>query len=151
MSIEEHIDGLALRPATLVDADFLFALKRTTLGEYIARTWGVWDETWQRAYFDQQFEPSGVQIVQFEGEDIGMISVREDEDALFLELVEILPEHQNRGIGTFLIRQVVARARAQGVAIRLHVLKVNPARRLYERLGFRVVRETKTHYVMEAA
>jgi ribosomal protein S18 acetylase RimI-like enzyme len=32
--------------------------------------------------------------------------------------------------------------------IRLFVLKVNPARRLYERLGFQVLEETETHYVM---
>jgi ribosomal protein S18 acetylase RimI-like enzyme len=32
--------------------------------------------------------------------------------------------------------------------VTLQVLKVNPARRLYERLGFRVTGETPTHFLM---
>jgi ribosomal protein S18 acetylase RimI-like enzyme len=32
----------------------------------------------------------------------------------------------------------------------LTILKVNPARRLYERLGFTVVGETETHFRLEA-
>ena len=37
-----------------------------------------------------------------------------------------------------------------GLPTRLQVLRVNPARHLYERLGFAVVGETPTHYLMVA-
>lgn len=40
-------------------------------------------------------------------------------------------------------------ASARGLPTRLQVLKVNPARSLYERLGFELVEETQTHYVMQ--
>ena len=30
----------------------------------------------------------------------------------------------------------------------MHVFKINPARQLYSRLGFQIVDETETHYVM---
>ena len=33
--------------------------------------------------------------------------------------------------------------------VELQVLKVNPARRLYGRLGFQVTGETETHYLMQ--
>ncbi len=42
----------------------------------------------------------------------------------------------------------VAQARAEGVPVALQVLKVNPARHLYERLGFSVVGETAMHCLM---
>ncbi len=46
------------------------------------------------------------------------------------------------------MKQLLASADSRGVPVRLRVLKVNPARRLWERLGFRVARETETHYEM---
>jgi ribosomal protein S18 acetylase RimI-like enzyme len=58
--------------------------------------------------------------------------------------------HQNRGIGTEVIRSVIAEAkRTTDGAFDLSVLKVNPARRLYERLGFGVIEETKHHFRMK--
>lgn len=59
-----------------------------------------------------------------------------------------MPAYQRRGIGAAILRDVIAEARAGGHAVALRVLKVNPARRLYERLGFAVVGESDTHYLM---
>jgi ribosomal protein S18 acetylase RimI-like enzyme len=63
---------------------------------------------------------------------------------LHLKHVELSPEYQRRGVGTALIRDLSAQARALGLPLTLHVLNVNPARRLYERLGLRVVAEVDT-------
>ena len=63
--------------------------------------------------------------------------------------IYILPEYQNHGIGTYLIRQVIDNAHHEKKPVRLHVLKVNPAVGLYKRLGFRAISETDTHFVME--
>jgi ribosomal protein S18 acetylase RimI-like enzyme len=48
----------------------------------------------------------------------------------------LLPAHRNRGIGTFLMRQVCTEAANAGKPVRLCVLKNNRALRCYERLGF---------------
>ena len=85
-----------------------------------------------------------------DGQDIGVLTVSDRQDALFVERLYILPAYQGRGIGTQLLRSIMARAFDRGLPVRLHVLKVNPARRLYERLGFTQVRETETSFVMEA-
>ena len=54
------------------------------------------------------------------------------------------PRHRNRGIGAALMRYAEAEARSGGHRLMsLQTLTTNPARRLYERLGFRVV-ETRT-------
>lgn len=49
-----------------------------------------------------------------------------------------------------MIQVLLQEAFDQYLPVRLRVLKVNPARRLYERLGFKVVEEADTHYLMEA-
>ena len=40
-----------LRPATEEDSEFLCELKRATLRDYVALTWGRWDEAEQRERF----------------------------------------------------------------------------------------------------
>ena len=76
-----------------------------------------------------------------------LLRVSERESAVFIDQVEITPKYQSQGIGTALIKDIVARGRP----VDLGVLKVNvDARRFYERLGFRVTGETETHYNMRA-
>jgi ribosomal protein S18 acetylase RimI-like enzyme len=51
-----------------------------------------------------------------------------------------------RGVGSAVLRRVIQQADNGGAPIRLHVLKTNPAKRLYDRFDFDVVGETTTHY-----
>jgi ribosomal protein S18 acetylase RimI-like enzyme len=141
--------SLQLRAATSEDAEFLFQLLRATMREYVEQTWS-WDEKWQRAHFQERFDPAKNQIVVLDDLDIGVIAAERREDEVFLGSLYILPEYQRRGIGTLLIKSVLDGAFREGLPVRLRVLKVNPARRLYERLGFLVVEEADTHYVMKA-
>jgi ribosomal protein S18 acetylase RimI-like enzyme len=46
------------------------------------------------------------------------------------------PSLHGQGFGTQLIQSVITEARHAGASLKLDVLKTNPARRLYERLGF---------------
>ena len=50
----------------------------------------------------------------------------------------IVPSAQGRGLGTALVRLVLDEAAGRGLPVRLSVLANNPARGLYERLGFQV-------------
>lgn len=53
--------------------------------------------------------------------------------------MSLLPEYRGRGIGTKLLRQLLANAGKRFDAISLSVSVTNPARRLYEREGFAAV------------
>lgn len=138
-----------LRPASDDDFDFLYRLHRDTLKAYIDATWG-WDEAFHRQSFTGKFEPGRWQIVVVDGRDVGGLALETRDAELFLSGIYILPDHQNRGLGTTLLRGVLAQARRSGRPVTLQVMKVNPARRLYERLGFAIVGETETHYRMKA-
>lgn len=142
--LPQQIDYRQARPD---DREWLFQLKSATLRDYVAQVYG-WDDTVQRQFFDERFDPAKVRIVVAGGTDIGMLQVEEGSDALFVADIALLPEWQGRGIGTEVLRAVLRQADRLRQPVTLQVLRPNPARRLYQRLGFRVVGETAAHFLM---
>jgi ribosomal protein S18 acetylase RimI-like enzyme len=138
----------SLRQAVDEDYDFLYDLHRLTMREYIEPLWG-WHEDWQRDYFRAKFDPQKRQIIVIDGQDAGVVVVEERPEEVYLGLIELLPKVQGRGIGTDIINRLQAKAQQTNRLLTLHVLKTNqPARRLYERLGFHVVEEEEHRYRM---
>jgi ribosomal protein S18 acetylase RimI-like enzyme len=69
--------------------------------------------------------------------DVGRLDVHYGDEEIFLPLIELLPSHQGRGVGSRLIRAVLDRAASEGKPLALNVLDVNRrAYALYRRLGF---------------
>ena len=130
-----------LRAATADDKDFLYDLHRRSLGDAIEATWGPWDDQLQQQFHRDWFDPEEVEIVVIDGRPAGMIQADSAApDTFYISRIELDPELQNRGVGTALMQHLMKRARQSGAsAVELHVLEVNRARELYERLGFRVV------------
>ena len=136
------------RTATPEDSEYLYNLKKKTLGEYIKETWG-WDEKIQCNYHEDCFEPEKYQIIQEDGKDIGCISIEEHSTRYFLNIIEIEPDYQNKGIGTKLIQDLINKGLQEKKPVELQVLKVNQrAFTLYKSLGFIVKQETQTHFQM---
>jgi ribosomal protein S18 acetylase RimI-like enzyme len=126
-----------LRPACADDREFFFLTRRAALGPYAEAISG-WDDVEQCALAEKEFEELPVEIVEEGGTPVGYLCVLRHEDHDFIDEVALVPEDQGRGIGSSLVRDVMGAASKRGVPVRLSVLVNNPARRLYEGLGFRV-------------
>lgn len=138
---------ITLRPATDDDEPFLRALHHACYRPYVEGIWG-WDEADQDRRFRDAWSPADRLVVELLGEPIGVLWTSRRSDHIFIAGIEILPRHQRGGVGTGLLRQVLTQADAERISVRLQVLRNNPARNLYERLGFGLVETTDTHHVM---
>jgi GNAT superfamily N-acetyltransferase len=87
-------------------------------------------------------------VVTIDGKDVGWLQVSETQTEIRLQQFFISPDRQRTGIGTDVLRSLLAKWRATGKPIALTVLKNNPARRLYERFGFSLVGEMGVKYEM---
>jgi GNAT superfamily N-acetyltransferase len=141
--------ALELRPAAESDFETVFAITMATMRAYVEATWGIWDEAEHRSRIRDSFEPSTHRLVHVDGQLAGLLAVKEHAEHVQLVKVFLLPHFQGRGIGTLLVRQVMAQAAAQERPVRLRVLRVNPAQRLYLRLGFVITAETPERLTME--
>ena len=74
-----------------------------------------------------------------DGRPLGRLVLDRRTDDIRVVDVALMPEEQGQGIGTAVLREVLAEADVAGVPVTLHVVATSPARRLYERLGFRTV------------
>lgn len=140
----------ALRPATDSDYEYLYRLNEATMRVYREQAYGPWEESVERRRLADHFQPDSTRILVIDGRDAGMIDVRAGETSVNLANIRIAPEYQRRGFGSRILRGILEDAHREGRSVMLSALKVNPARRLYERLGFMVVGETATHFMMEA-
>jgi len=107
------------------------------------------DRTVLAVSFAQQWEWSQVRILVEEGVDVGWLQsfVREGGE-LFLAQLFVEASFQRRGIGTEVMRVLIGEASGEGRVVELDVVKINPALRFYERLGFRVVGEEERKFNM---
>ena len=130
---------IELRPATPADDDFCYRLHQAALGEHVTAIWG-WDEKAQREYHRRAFDPDSWMIITADGADVGMIDIDYRAEEIYLGRIEILPDHQGRGIGTRLIEPLLAEADRRGQDLILDVLAVNRrAIAFYRRLGLHEV------------
>ena len=102
----------------------------------------------QRQQYDYSYPQAESGIVLQDDLPIGRMLV--DKTACEITLIDIalLPEHRNAGLGTDLIQDLLAEAVVARKPVRLHVLKSNPAMRLYERLGFSRVGDQSMYFEM---
>lgn len=138
---------ISYRPATEADVPFLMELRHQTMDAHL-RASGVEptdEEHLRRVLF--RFECAS--IVLFDSRPIGLLKVAREGRCWDLTQIQLVPEMQGRGVGAWLIRGVIAEARDAGASLKLDVLKANPARRLYEKLGFVVVAEGPRAFDMQ--
>jgi GNAT superfamily N-acetyltransferase len=119
--------------------------------EYVAATYGRWDDAEQRALFAPSFDLRTHRVLVSGGADVGILAVEAHVDRVQLARLFLLPSAQGRGLGGRVVEALLAFARASDLPLALTVLHANPrARRFYERRGFRAVGETSTHVHLEA-
>ncbi len=120
--------------------DFALHLYLLTMRPYMQEL-GVWDEQQQRASFAAQWKREEARIISVDGNDVGWLQVAELPTEIRLQKFFVSPEYQRSGIGSEVLSNLLAIWRSTGKKIVLKVLKNNPARRFYERLGFSVIAE----------
>jgi ribosomal protein S18 acetylase RimI-like enzyme len=139
--------NLSLRPASAHDAELVYGIKHEAYADYAIEAYGSWEEGLQRGYILRNLRFT--RLILVDGTIVGWIAADTEAPAVDIADVHILPVHQRKGYGTEAVGIVLREAFAAGKAVTLGVLKNNPARSLYDRIGFTVTGATKTHFLMK--
>jgi ribosomal protein S18 acetylase RimI-like enzyme len=146
--------GLTFRRVTDADLPVLARIYASTRAEELAPV--PWSDADKAAFLDMQFRAQHAHYQQHYPEADWLMTMRGEENIgrLYLDrlpsqhrIIDIafLPEYRSRGLGEALLRDLLDEAAAAGKPVSIHVEKLNPAMRLYRRLGF-VTEEDKGIY-----
>jgi ribosomal protein S18 acetylase RimI-like enzyme len=127
---------ISLRPATPDDYDFSWSLYVTTIRGMTEELLG-WHQDRQSASFAAGWRVEEVRIILADSSAVGWLQTALVDDAVFLKQLYIDPSFHRMGFGTRVIRSIIGEARRNRMPVALAVMKNNPARYLYFRLGFR--------------
>lgn len=141
------VAGYSLRAALPEELESLYAIHRAAMERYVTETWRSWDDSFQRQHF-REYWPRERRSVMVEGELAGFLDLIERDGIAWVGNIELAPRFHRRGIGSAILRDIQRESAGQGRTVGLQVLKVNPARGLYLRLGFRDTGESATHHQM---
>jgi len=152
-----HLD-LSYRPLASEDYGFTEALYLSTRAEELALS--GWPEAQRRQFLMQQHRAQHLHyqrhypdaewlVVERTGTPVGRLYIEEWRDQFRIIDISLMPAARGGGIGTAILRDTLDWAKARAKSASIHVEKGNPARALYERLGFTLVEDKGVYDLME--
>ena len=106
----------------------------------------------RKASYESNFPRAQHDIVVVDGLDAGQIWVARDQTQMLVVDISIAKAFQDRGIGTAVMTELIAEAKAAGLLVRCSVATNNPGSlRFHKRLGFRITSQDEMYYKMELA
>ena len=153
--------SLRLQAMSAKDIDTLAQIYASTRREELAPILD-WSAQQKEAFLRNQFElqhkcymegyPNAAFDLVMAGEDVlGRLYVDRRADEIRVIDIALLPQYRGRGIGRAILESLLdeAASRDRGRVVRIHVEHMNPAMRLYVRLGFYEIEDKGIYKLME--
>ena len=149
---------VSLRDASPEDRGFLLQVYSSTRAEELAAT--GWSDEQKAAFCLMQFNAQDAhyrahypratfQVLESGGSCVGRLYVDRWTKEIRIMDIALLPEFRGRGIGTQILQLLMNEAADSNRTLSIHVERYNPALRLYDRLGFRLVEDKGVYLLLE--
>lgn len=138
---------IQLVPATQEDKAYLLTLRKLTMHEHLQQAGLNLSDKEHGLRVREAYDCS--HIIVCSGKPVGMLKFLESTDVIEVKQLQIHPDHQGQGMGRRVMDLVLSWSVSRSKNVQLTVLKANPAKRLYERLGFKIVGQDKYEFHME--
>ncbi|HXT14442.1 MAG TPA: GNAT family N-acetyltransferase [Gemmatimonadaceae bacterium] len=145
-----------LRPVHDGDLELLYRIYASTRAEELAvAPWTAEEKEAflrmqfqaQHRYYAEHYREGSFDVVLVDDEPAGRLYVYRTTREIRIVDIALLPEFRGRGLGERMLRDLFAEADRAGKIVSIHVEHQNPARRLYDRLGFVAVEDGEEHPV----
>lgn len=151
---------ISLRPIGKEDEEILYAIYASTRESEMELVEGWSDEQKehflrqqfyaQHNYYLEYYPNAAFWVIEHNHEVVGRLYLRVTQEVRIVDIT-LLPDRRNAGIGGQLLKDILEAAERENKNVSIHVECNNPALQLYERLGFKVVKEVSggVYYFME--
>ena len=152
------VNAWNLRPITDQDSDLLYRIFKSTRAEEFAQLdWGETEKEAflqlqfqaQHTYYRQNYTGASFDLLLIDDVPVGRLYVLRGAREIRIIDIALLPEYRGQGIGTRVLQELLEEADRAAKSVTIHVEVFNPARSLYDRLGFRLVEDKEVYLFME--
>ncbi|WP_246722573.1 GNAT family N-acetyltransferase [Aliikangiella sp. G2MR2-5] len=102
----------------------------------------------QLEHYTRHYDTSSFYIVEVGNQPVGRLFVDYWESEIRIVDIALMPEYRNLGIGSYYFEKLFEQARELNQPVTIHVEHNNPAKKLYERLGFKLKTQTNEIYLL---
>jgi ribosomal protein S18 acetylase RimI-like enzyme len=151
---------ITLRPVQDSDDEFLMKVYGSTREQELAQVpWTAeqkqqfvrmqWEA--QQSHYAAKHPQATHEIICLEGNATGRLYLDRTGEKFHILDITLLPEHRNRGAGSFLLGQIMAEAKEAGKPVSIYVETFNPSLRLFQRLGFTTIKQEGFNLLLQFA
>lgn len=151
------ISGVGFRPIGQPDMPFLRKVYRSTRENELDGT--GWSESQKAEFIHQQFEAQHqhytknyngpfLEIILIDEVNAGRLYLVEWDTEIRIMDIALLPEFRNKGWGGKILQQILTVASSRNKMVGIHVEYNNPAKSLYQKLGFALEEDKGIYHFM---
>jgi ribosomal protein S18 acetylase RimI-like enzyme len=156
--VEDIESRIRLRPVEPADEEFLLEVYASTRAEEMARV--PWSPEQKNAFVRMQFiaqkqhyaaeYPNATHdLIYFNEQPVGRLYLDRGQEKFHILDVTLLPRFRGSGVGSVLLKRIVAEAAQSGKPVTIYVESSNPSLRLFGQLGFERVREDGFQFLLQ--
>jgi len=139
------LNNIGLRGASWEDYSFCYNLARKNMFPYYKKHKLFWDSR----IYKKEFDPKFVKIIESNHKRIGFSKLIFKDNYGYLSDLQLSASMQGQGIGTRILKIIEKYVLKKGyLQIKLRVFTDNPALKLYERIGYKIIEKDGEFYVM---
>jgi len=129
------------------DHSWLFSIYEQSLRPCIEKSWG-WNDEYQHDGFKKNLSPEKWMIINTDSRRIGGFVLDRKIDHYWLEMVIVVPGFQKQGVGRYVIEHCKELSTKYSLPLQLGVIKTNPVKEFYLKLGFTQCSEDDSFFRM---
>jgi len=103
----------------------------------------------QDSHYREHYPEASRQIILKDTEPVGRLYVLRGSTQIKILDITVLPQYRNAGVGTTLLRELLAEAEQTARTVVIWVEHFNPSQNLFQRLGFSKIEEHDFNHLME--
>jgi ribosomal protein S18 acetylase RimI-like enzyme len=134
---------MSLFASTRSDELALLASDRNLMEAFLSMQFNA-----QTSQYEMSYPQADHSIILWNDAPIGRTLINRGAHEFTLVDIALLPAHRGTGIGTYLLQRLLDEATEARKPIKLNVWQSNPAKRLYERMGFLATEEAGVYCEM---
>ena len=136
-----------LREYDEIDRDLYLKTQKEAFEKYVIEFYGAFNQKIMEDHLKRIKD--GLFKIIFNNEIAGFVYFKEGQEKIVVDVLCLFSNYRNNGLGSQVMNSFIQKANEANKPIFLDTFKTNPAKKFYERHGFKVVDENYSHFILK--